>query len=363
MPIPFRCPNCSRDYRVADENAGRRFDCKSCGNKITVPGGDIAELKTGKVKARRTDKDPTVKLAKTASSKRNVPSDTVILSEKRPPPSSKAAGVTVRSAAPSLGQASANLELVPDAMPEPTPRPRLPTGLKSPTDLPKPIRAEGTRAMPDVPTPRMWNLVLILGVAAMCAGLFLPWFTPDVDGFGALAGYVLPLKAAELVAALQDSGMFGENSLLIAMRESQVEYFAFFALYLIPLFGLHAVIDDIRFAGKGKSHWWYRVLAALGPLLALGAVYASFRYGIEAWIAGGGPDAIIIDLPETLRAIEYGLWVLLGGWLLTALSVVVRPKPRYRGAPAAKSPKMAPHAKSQTRLKMPKPREPAASAE
>ncbi|MCC7508149.1 MAG: hypothetical protein IT464_02090 [Planctomycetes bacterium] len=363
MPIPFRCPICSRDYRVADENAGRRFDCKSCGNKLTVPGGDIAEIKTGKVKARRTDHDSTAKLAKGTPSKRNVPSDTVILSDKRPPPSSKAAGVTVKSAAPSRAPTRANLELVPDVMPEPTPPPRLPTGLKSPTDLPKPIRAESTRAMPDVPTPRMWNLVLIVGVAAMCTGLFLPWFTPGVDGFGALAGYLLPLKAAELVVALHDAGVYGDNSLVLAMRESHMEYFAFFALYLIPLLGLHAVIDDIRFAGRGKSHWWYRVLAALGPLFAAGAVYGAFRYGIEAWMAAGGLDALSINAGATLAAIEYGLWVLLGGWLLTALSVVVRPKPKYRGAPATKEPKTTPHAKSQSRLKLPKPREPAASAE
>lgn len=80
-------------------------------------------------------------------------------------------------------------------------------------------------------------------------------------------------------------------------------------------------------------------------------------------MAAGGLDALSINAGATLAAIEYGLWVLLGGWLLTALSVVVRPKPKYRGAPATKEPKTTPHAKSQSRLKLPKPREPAASAE
>lgn len=37
MAIVFRCEKCSRRYRVADENAGRRGRCKSCGAVFRVP--------------------------------------------------------------------------------------------------------------------------------------------------------------------------------------------------------------------------------------------------------------------------------------------------------------------------------------
>jgi DNA-directed RNA polymerase subunit RPC12/RpoP len=36
--IEFACPHCSRKMTAGDEAAGRRGKCKSCGNKITVPG-------------------------------------------------------------------------------------------------------------------------------------------------------------------------------------------------------------------------------------------------------------------------------------------------------------------------------------
>lgn len=37
MSIEFECSECSREYRVKDEHAGRRVTCKGCGTKIAVP--------------------------------------------------------------------------------------------------------------------------------------------------------------------------------------------------------------------------------------------------------------------------------------------------------------------------------------
>lgn len=37
MTIEFECPDCSREYRVKDELAGRGVTCKDCGTKIHVP--------------------------------------------------------------------------------------------------------------------------------------------------------------------------------------------------------------------------------------------------------------------------------------------------------------------------------------
>lgn len=364
MPIPFVCPNCGRDYRVADAHAGKRFDCKSCGHKVTVPGGEIARKTTTKILKKAPD-EATAKLNKAAPRKRNVPSDTVILSKETPKTSSRAKGVQIKSPPklelvdeppPRPARSTPATKAPPEPPKGPLPPARKPTGLKSPADLPAAAKPAAAREMPEPPKSRMVNFLLLLGSAAMCAGFFLPWFTPDLEGFGPIAGFAVPLKAAELVGALQEAEPFGENSLISAMHDSSIEFFAFFALYLIPLLALYAAIDDLRFAGKGKSHWWVRILAALGPVMALAALYASFKYGIDAWLAADGPAALAIDPVATVQAVGYGAWVLLGGWLLTALSIVVRPKVKYRGMEASKAPKSLGDTKPKTRPKLPVPR-------
>lgn len=361
MPIPFRCPTCGRDYRVADAHAGKRFDCKQCGSKVTVPGGDIARKTTTKI-FKDAPADETAKLNKSAPRKRNVPSDTVILSKEAPKTSTRAKGVQIKSP-PKLELAdepparpATSTRAAPEPPKGPLPPAKIPTGLKSPTDLPKVERPEGARVMPEAPKSRMINFVLLLGCAAMCTGFFLSWFTPDLEGQGPLPGYAVPLKAADLVAALHEAQPFGENSLISAMRDSGIEFFAFFALYLIPLLALYAVFDDLRSAGKGKSHWWVRILAALSPLLALAAIYASFKYGIDAWLAADGHMALSIDPTATVQAVGYGAWTLLGGWLLTALSIIVRPKVKYRGQEAAKAPKALAETRGRVKPKLPAPR-------
>ena len=37
MSVEFECSECSREYRVKDELAGRSVTCKDCGTKIAVP--------------------------------------------------------------------------------------------------------------------------------------------------------------------------------------------------------------------------------------------------------------------------------------------------------------------------------------
>ncbi len=39
MPIAVACPVCSKQYRFADDKAGKTFSCKECGNPVSVPGG------------------------------------------------------------------------------------------------------------------------------------------------------------------------------------------------------------------------------------------------------------------------------------------------------------------------------------
>jgi len=37
-PIRFKCPKCGRQYRVAADNAGRKFRCRDCQTACRVPG-------------------------------------------------------------------------------------------------------------------------------------------------------------------------------------------------------------------------------------------------------------------------------------------------------------------------------------
>ena len=43
MTIEFECPDCSREYRVKDELAGRSVTCKGCGEKIHIPESDAED--------------------------------------------------------------------------------------------------------------------------------------------------------------------------------------------------------------------------------------------------------------------------------------------------------------------------------
>ncbi|MBA3314031.1 MAG: zinc-ribbon domain-containing protein [Planctomycetota bacterium] len=43
MPIEFRCPNCEKKLRTADEKAGKTAKCPQCGTPVVVPGASQAE--------------------------------------------------------------------------------------------------------------------------------------------------------------------------------------------------------------------------------------------------------------------------------------------------------------------------------
>ena len=47
MTIEFECPDCSREYRVKDELAGRNVTCKGCGEKISIPDPYAADDEYG----------------------------------------------------------------------------------------------------------------------------------------------------------------------------------------------------------------------------------------------------------------------------------------------------------------------------
>lgn len=47
MPISVTCRNCDKSYTVRDENAGRAFKCKSCGESVTVPSRKSGGSRSG----------------------------------------------------------------------------------------------------------------------------------------------------------------------------------------------------------------------------------------------------------------------------------------------------------------------------
>jgi predicted Zn finger-like uncharacterized protein len=317
MPIEFNCPNCFKSYRVADSNVGKKVKCKDCGAAMTVPdmsGLSLADEDTGlhRRPARRHSSTkilpaerPKKSGATSTAPKRNVPSDTVKLSSgariMRPPVLDE----------PEAPKPASKL-----------PPGKLPSSLRSPTELPKLKSAAGrTRVMPQAPSRRWPNIMLMIGAAAVIVGFFLPWFDPGIEGFDPIAGFMLPLKANDLVSAIHEGGLLGDNPVVDAMDGDKTAMFAWFAVYLLPVLALYAVIDDIRNAGKGKSHWWIRILAVLGPVIAAAAVYFAFRPAFDALTTDG-----LSALQPEIAAIGPGAYTSAVGWLLLLMSVPLAPR-------------------------------------
>lgn len=47
MSLIAECLDCGKQYRVADDKAGRQFKCKDCGSTIQIPGGDDDDYDLG----------------------------------------------------------------------------------------------------------------------------------------------------------------------------------------------------------------------------------------------------------------------------------------------------------------------------
>lgn len=351
MPIEFNCPHCLRGYTVADSNVGKRVKCKGCGQPMTVPdlsgltfADDTREMKRPSGRHSSTKILPADRPRRNEPAKRNVPSDTRKLSSgakiSRPP------------------QVDEPEEPAPKAPGGKLPPGKLPTGLKAPPKLKAGLTRQ--RPMPEIPRTRLINFVLLLGVAAVMVGFFLPWFTLQVPGFEQpVAGFQAPLLARDFVAALDAAG-YGENPVIAAMRDNETALYVLFALYAFPLLLLYGLINDWRCAAKGKSHWWIRILVFMAPALPWAAVYLSFREAFDAWFAAGGPASLPIEPMEALAGVGYGAWTVLGGWLLLLLAIFIAPKVKKPQTPTpTQDPDEGdvPDISGAPKPKLPKPRE------
>ncbi|MCB9932197.1 MAG: hypothetical protein H6841_02115 [Planctomycetes bacterium] len=317
MPIEFNCPHCLRGYTVADSNIGKRVKCKSCGKAITVPdpsglsfADDTREMRRPSGRHSSTKILPENRPRKAEPAKRNVPSDTRKLS------SGAKISRPLQAAEPEEPKPAAPAGKLPPG--------KLPAGLKAPPKLKTGLTRQ--RPMPEIPRTRLINFVLLLGVAAVMVGFFLPWFTLQVPGFDQpVAGFQVPLLAREFVTALDAAG-YGENPVIAAMRDNETALYVVFALYAFPLLLLYGLINDWRCAARGKSHWWIRILVFVAPALPGAAVYFSFREAFDSWFGTGGPGALPIEPMEALAGVGYGAWTFLGGWLLLLLAIFIAPK-------------------------------------
>ncbi|MCB9894940.1 MAG: hypothetical protein H6839_10865 [Planctomycetes bacterium] len=332
MPIEFNCPFCGKHYRVADANANKRVKCKECGTPVTVPDAsglsleDTAQMRklrnapTEILPANRPNKSMSA-LPQGAIRKVNVPSDTARISKQPPsrPPQPE-----------------------PDAKPPggKLPAGKLPSGLKAPPGLPKgATRVSKTRTMPEGPKKRGLNFVFLLGALALIVGFFLPWANVGLPQFeGGVAGFELGWRAADLAAAIRLAGLYPDNPIVDALHKTPNNALVMFALYLIPVLALYAIVDELRCAGKGKSHWWIRLLAGLSPALALGVVYAALREPIDAFMAADGLSLSRYDTGAMIATIGPGAYTMLGGWLFALLGIVVAPKVKKPTTPAPPPP-------------------------
>ena len=322
MPIEFNCPFCGKHYRVADANANKRVKCKDCGTPVTVPDTsglsleDTAQMR--KLRNAPTEILPANRPARGVSSPtrgpvRNVPSDTARVADKPTTPSRP----PIKAAEPQQKTAAGKL-----------PAGKLPTGLKSPSALPKgATRVSKNRSIPEGPQSRRWNFVFILGALAMIVGFFLPWANIGLPQFdGSVAGFELGWRAADVAAAIRLEGLYPDNAIVEALHSTPNNALVMFALYLVPVLALYAIIDELRSAGKGKSHWWIRILAALSPLLALGVVYIALREPVDSFVASDGLAIGQYDTSAMIATLGPGAYTMLGGLLFALLGIVIAPK-------------------------------------
>lgn len=339
MPIEFNCPHCLQGYKVADSNVGKRVKCKCCGKPITVP--DLSGLSFAD-DTREVRRPP-----KRASSTKILPAD-------RPPRKNKAHSETVKLNAARPPKPAAKPPAPPKGK---LPGGRLPTNLKERPALPTDAKVPGAaRAMPEAPKKRGLNFVLLLGSLALIAGFFLPMFTPDLPTFGeTVFAFQLPLVADSIARALNNAGVHTDIELVNVLQSHPDYRLALFVLYLVPVLALYAAVDELRCAGKGKSHWWLRILSALSPAIALGILYFVFRESLQNVNSGLLTG---IDRSATLSALGPGTWTLLGGWFFTLLAIVIAPKvkkPKTADVPSGEKPVSRP---SPGKPKLPTPRKP-----
>lgn len=339
MPIEFKCPHCLQGYKVADSNVGKRVKCKSCGKPITVP--DLSGLSF--VDDTREVRRP----PKRASSTKILPAD-------RPPRKNKAHSETVKLDQAQLAKPAAKPPAPPKGK---LPGGRMPTNLKERPGLPTDAKVPGaTRALPEAPKKRGLNFVLLLGSLALIAGFFLPMFTPDLPTFSeTVFAFQLPLVADNIAIAVNSADVYSDVALFGVLQAHPDYALALFALYLVPVLALYAAIDELRCAGKGKSHWWLRILSALSPAVALGILYFVFRDSLQ----NVTPELFeAVDTSATLAGLGPGVWTLLGGWFFSLLAIVIAPK--------VKKPKPAddnnPPKPKPGKPKLPTPRKPATEA-
>ncbi|MCC6465506.1 MAG: hypothetical protein IT463_09230 [Planctomycetes bacterium] len=187
--------------------------------------------------------------------------------------------------------------------------------------------------------PRGINVFLVVGGAAMLLGFVLPWISIDIIIFKlSWSGAELPFKLNEamdqMMGVLGDSADAETKSKLDSIRSTMS---SLYAVYLIPVLCVAALVDEFLAFKKGRNRWWMRALAAASPILAYIVVYIAFVALAEKLGLGGDktpakPDK---DTPSMFSVLGVGAYVSLLGFLATTASVFLCPKRKKAAAPLA----------------------------
>lgn len=198
--------------------------------------------------------------------------------------------------------------------------------------MPKSAATRRATAPPETKSRRV-NWLFVLGCLALLGGFGAPWFKFEgamADGTDAMFfGWNLALgltAGKDKLGAPPPADLFFAANLL-------------WLLWLAPLLALVALIDEFISAGKGKNHWWLRLLAATcAPGVVAGGAFLLFsglQSGVGAAVlpaAASYGDFLRASLDRLSPGIQAGIFPFAAAPLVLLASVVT--SPRRKAAPA-----------------------------
>ena len=219
------------------------------------------------------------------------------------------------------------------------------------------------------------NLVFIGGAALLIVGFILPWLSIGPLSFG---GAQIPFEMSryfDMAEASLESNQHMAEEDVKAFRAARTAFKSLYAIYLIPVLCIVALLDEFVSMKRGRNRWWLRAFAAASPLISFVLVIIVFaivaeQMGTSRSVSGQETRGSSADV---FKFIGIGIWLAAAGFIVSVAGVFTSPRPRaapgefrFRRRASPKAPVTAPGAARPpavklhlSRIKLPGPRGPA----